>query len=70
VEIDEYRDYDKAVGAYQEALKHLQQSNTKAGEDMKDSILKKIDTIQRFIQARNMEQEDPKKMVYLIEVKH
>lgn len=29
VEVDEYRDYDKALGAYQEAVKHLSQSTSK-----------------------------------------
>ena len=32
IEIDEYRDYEKALGALRESLKHLQKSRTEAGE--------------------------------------
>ena len=52
VEIDEYRDYEKALGAMKEAMRQLEKSDTK-DKDMKLSLMKKrVGIIEKFVQAR------------------
>lgn len=54
VEIDEYRDYDKAIGAMKEALKQLLKAvpQTRQIENLGSSLEKRILLIEKFIQAR------------------
>lgn len=62
VEIDEYRDYTKALGAMREAMKQLNKADC-IGKDQKiDSIQKRIAIIEEFVEARNATQSDPAKM--------
>ena len=52
VEIDEYRDYEKALGAMKEAMRQLEKS-TSENKDMKLSLMKKrVGIIEKFVQAR------------------
>jgi len=52
VEIDEYRDYEKALGAMREALAQLTKS-TATNKDMKETTLKRrIGYIEQFCSAR------------------
>ena len=54
VEIDEYRDYEKALGAMKEAQRQLEKANT-ANKEMKQKMLKdRINTIEKFVQAREL----------------
>ena len=52
VEIDEYRDYEKALGAMKEAMRQLEKSMA-ANKDMKMRMMKdRISIIERFVAAR------------------
>jgi len=63
VEIDEYRDYEKAIGALREALKYLAKDNSRGAEDMAASIERRIMIIEKFVQAKNAAKKDPTSMV-------
>jgi intraflagellar transport protein 140 len=54
VEIDEYRDYDKALGALREAKKHVEKVKpaTGASESMAASLFNRISVVERFVAAR------------------
>lgn len=69
VEIDEYRDYEKAIGALREALKYLARSGTRQAAEMVDTIEKRIALIEKFVQARRMMKSDPNRMVSICEVR-
>lgn len=50
--MDEYRDYDKAIGALREGKRFLEKANT-ANKDMKMRALdQKIENVERFIEAK------------------
>ena len=52
VEIDEYRDYEKALGAMKEAMRQLEKSST-TDKEMKISMMRKrVGIIEQFVQAR------------------
>ena len=52
MEIDEYRDYEKALGAMKEAMRQLEKSTT-ADKEMKLSMMKKrVGIIEQFVHAR------------------
>ena len=63
MEIDEYRDYEKAVGALREALKYLAKDTTRHAADMAASIEHRIALIEKFVQARRAAKKDPGTMV-------
>lgn len=52
VEIDEYRDYEKALGALNEAIKCLSKDNSRTAIDMLKSLEKRILIIEKFIEAK------------------
>ena len=52
VEIDEYRDYEKALGAMMEAMRQLEQSNTAEKETNLAMMRKRIGFIEKFVTAR------------------
>ncbi|KAJ1408062.1 hypothetical protein B484DRAFT_403632, partial [Ochromonadaceae sp. CCMP2298] len=62
VEIDEYRDYEKATGALREALKYLAKDNTRAAEDMAAALERRIMIIEKFVTAKSPK-TDPASMV-------
>ena len=68
VEIDEYRDYEKATGALREALKYLARANSRTAADMTEMIEKRLVLIEKFIQARKSMKRDPDTMVSICEV--
>lgn len=52
VEIDEYRDYEKAISAMKEARRQLDRS-TGPNKEMKITMMQnRIDVIEQFVQAR------------------
>lgn len=62
VEIDEYRDYAKALGAMREALKQLNKSDCVNKEDKIEMLQKRINIIEEFVEARNLTKSDPDAM--------
>lgn len=65
VEIDEYRDYDKAIGALQESLKYLVKS-IGAGADNDNrvhSLQSRIDLVAKFAGVRKLAKSNPDEMV-------
>eukprot|EP00606_Chrysophyceae_sp_TOSAG23-5_P000414 GSChrysophyteH2.ASY1.ANO1.1513.1 assembled CDS len=68
VEIDDYRDYEKASGALREGLKHLSKApNSRSAADMISRFEQRISLIDRFVQVRAMAQKDPEQMVTICE---
>jgi len=67
VEIDEYRDYEKAIGALKEALKYLQKAESRHGEEMAESMVRRIGIIEKFVQARKLLDRNPANMVEICE---
>jgi len=71
VEIDEYRDYEKAIGALKEGIKCLGKetaaNNSPQTRDMARSFEKRISMIETYVAARNCAKRDPQKMVELCE---
>lgn len=65
-EIEEYRDYDKAIGAVQEAVKVL----SKARSDTKDKMLKALETrillMEQFVLARQQLRASPSEMLEVV----
>lgn len=52
MEIDEYRDYEKALGAMKEAMRQLEKSDT-AGKEVKIVMMRKrVTIIEKFVNAR------------------
>jgi intraflagellar transport protein 140 len=52
VEIDEYRDYEKAVGALNEGVKCLNKDNSRSATEMVKSFEKRTLIIEKFIEAK------------------
>ena len=67
VEIDDYRDYEKAIGALRESLKHLAKAGTRQAEDMASHTERRIAMIEKFVQARKLAAKDPDTMVAICE---
>eukprot|EP00743_Colponemidia_sp_Colp-15_P005070 GILK01005459.1.p1 GENE.GILK01005459.1~~GILK01005459.1.p1 ORF type:complete len:1424 (+),score=370.05 GILK01005459.1:129-4400(+) len=63
VEIDEYRDYEKALGALKEALKYMTKGRSADKEQKINSLNKRIGLVERFVAARRLVKSDPKEMV-------
>ena len=74
VEIDEYRDYDKAIGALNEALKYLSKetsaSNTSTGRaaiELQKNIEKRVMLIEKFMEAKAAARNEPQTMIAICE---
>jgi len=65
VEIDEYRDYEKAVGALREALAHINKARMPGKEQKVGALQQKISHVEAFVGARKMVKSDPAQMVRL-----
>ena len=64
MEIDEYSDYEKAQAALREALIQLQKANGRGDVDKEISRMeKRIEMLEKFIQARRVADTDPNTMV-------
>lgn len=66
VEIEEFRDYAKAIGAVQEAIKVL----AKARSETKDKLVKTLETrvllMEQFVTARQQLRSDPSELVDVV----
>lgn len=63
MEIDEYQNYEKSLGALKEALKCMNKAKATTNKDAKVATLEhRIDMISRFVQARKLEKTDPNEM--------
>ncbi|XP_028669859.1 intraflagellar transport protein 140 homolog [Erpetoichthys calabaricus] len=70
VEIDEYQNYEKALGALTEAYKCLAKAkvrNVQEQESKLAELQQKLTLVKKFIQARRLYEEDPKEAVRLCE---
>ncbi|KAG2455575.1 IF140 protein, partial [Polypterus senegalus] len=70
VEIDEYQNYEKALGALTEAYKCLAKAkvrNVQEQESRLAELQQKLTLVKKFIQARRLYEEDPKEAVRLCE---
>jgi intraflagellar transport protein 140 len=65
VEIDEYRDYDKAGGALREALKYLTKANDQS--DAVTELQNRIHIVDKFAGIRKLAKTDPLQMVSVCE---
>ena len=63
VEVDEYRDYEKAGDALKEALKFAMKSTTQDKEFKVQQFEAKILLIERFIQAKKLQHSNPGEMM-------
>lgn len=59
VEIDEFRDYSKALGAMREALKQLNKAECSNKDSKLQMLEKRIQIIEEFVESRNLAQSDP-----------
>merc|ERR1711871_895620 len=70
VEIDEYRDYEKAHGALRESLRQLSRAEDNVSgyiERMSQEMQTRIGLIERFIKARKTAKKEPMVMVSICE---
>jgi len=65
VEIDEYRDYEKAVGALREALNVLNKARVQGKESKVMALQTKVSHVEAFVGARKMVKSDPEQMIAL-----
>ena len=52
VEIDDYRDYEKAIGALKESLKYLAKAESRQASDMAEMTERRVGLIELFVRAR------------------
>ncbi|KAL4454946.1 hypothetical protein ABPG74_006328 [Tetrahymena malaccensis] len=67
VEIDEYRDYEKAAAALNEALKHAKKSTSESRDFRIEQLETKLNLVQKFVQARALFSSDPQQMKQICE---
>jgi hypothetical protein len=67
VEIDEYRDYEKAASALNEALKHLGKDTSRTAMELAKSIQKRLLLIEKYIEAKGAMKRDPGTMIAICE---
>ncbi|KAL4622724.1 hypothetical protein GN956_G19824 [Arapaima gigas] len=68
VEIDDYQNYEKALGALSEAYKCLAKAKALSPEEQDSRLAKmqhRISLVKRFVQARRLFEEDPNEAVLL-----
>uniref|UniRef100_A0A8C9SZL0 Intraflagellar transport 140 n=1 Tax=Scleropages formosus TaxID=113540 RepID=A0A8C9SZL0_SCLFO len=68
VEIDEYQNYEKALGALSEAYKCLSKAKALSAEEQDRRLARmqhRISLVKRFVQARRLFEEDPAEAVLL-----
>jgi intraflagellar transport protein 140 len=63
VEIDEYRDYEKALGALKESVKYMIKAKGANKEEQLASLHQRIQLVEIFVQARRLVKTDPAEMV-------
>jgi len=62
-EVDEYRDYDKALDALREALKAMELARGTATSERASVLQNRISLVERFVAARRVVKMDPQAMV-------
>ena len=62
VEIDDYRDYEKALAALREALKYMVKARTSQKEEKVKYLQQRIFLVDRFVEARRLVKSDPDEM--------
>jgi len=65
VEIDEYRDYEKAFSALKEALKYMIKARVPDKEERMASLQQRIFMVEKFVHARKLVKQDPEQMIKL-----
>jgi len=65
LEIDEYRDYEKAAAALKEALKFANKATTPDKENRIQQLQQKLFFVEKFVEARNMAETNPQEMLRL-----
>jgi len=66
VEIDEYRDYEKALGALKEAMKYMIKSKAMPEKEEKlESLDKRMRLVERFVESRKLVVSNPKEMIQI-----
>ncbi|XP_048575888.1 intraflagellar transport protein 140 homolog isoform X2 [Nematostella vectensis] len=71
VEIDEYQNYDKALGALTEAYKCMAKAKMKNSTDQEEKVAflkQRIGFVKKFVQARRSYEEDPEESVKLCHI--
>lgn len=66
VEIDEYQNYDKALGALSEAYKCMAKAKTKNATDQEEKVAQlkqRIGFLKKFVQARRTYEENPEEAI-------
>jgi intraflagellar transport protein 140 len=63
VEIDEYRDYEKAMVALQEAIKYAGRSTSPNKASLVDQLTKRVAQMRQFVEARSYFKSDPQQML-------
>ena len=63
IEIDEYRDYEKALGALMESKKYLNKARVVDKDDRIAMLQQRIGMVDSFVQARKLVKTDPTQMV-------
>ncbi len=63
LEIDEYREYEKAAGAMSEAINAVKKSPSAAKSGRQQQLEYKLKLISDFVQARKLSQSNPQEMV-------
>eukprot|EP00667_Euglena_gracilis_P000441 EG_transcript_441 len=63
VEIDEYRDYEKALEAMKEAHKYLAKSKSPDRDAKLQQTAERIEVAERFVRARSLVKSDPEEMI-------
>src|SRR5690606_31175846 len=65
LEINEFRDYEKALGALKEAVKHLMRANIPNKEERVNALNNKIMIVNKFVNAMRLKQDSPDDFVRL-----
>lgn len=63
VEIDEYRDYEKAFSALKEALKYMIKARVPDKEERLAALQQRIFLVEKFVHARKLVKSDPEQMI-------
>merc|ERR1711998_140947 len=63
IEIDEYRDYEKALQAIREALKYMVKARAQNKDEKCKYLNQRIYLVDRFVEARKVVKSDPNEMV-------
>ena len=65
MEIDEYRDYEKAFSALKEALKYMIKARVPDKEERMATLQQRIFLVEKFVHARKLVKQDPEQMIKL-----